>query len=55
VFATNQHRLVATLGQNSSLKKVPRKAILDVDVEKACNIIISPDAPMALRLQGALL
>jgi hypothetical protein len=48
-------RLVATLGQKSSLKKVSRKAILDVDVPKACESILMPDAPMALRLQSNLL
>ncbi|KAF2098118.1 hypothetical protein NA57DRAFT_76913 [Rhizodiscina lignyota] len=47
--------LVATLGSKSSLKKVNRKAILEVDVSKACEIIIAPEAPMALRLQSNLL
>jgi meiotic recombination protein REC8, fungi type len=46
---------VATLGQNSLLKKVGRKAILDVNVSKACEVIITPEVPMALRLQSALL
>ncbi|KAK2813066.1 hypothetical protein FQN49_008329, partial [Arthroderma sp. PD_2] len=48
-------RLVATLGAKSTTRKVNRKAILDVDVPKACDMIIRPDAPMALRLQGNLL
>ncbi len=48
-------RLVATLGSKSNLKKVNRKAILDVDVPKTCEIIITPEAPMALRLQSNLL
>ncbi|KAK6442416.1 R8 protein [Oleoguttula sp. CCFEE 5521] len=47
--------LVATLGSKSGLKKVSRKAILDVDVAKTCDTIITPDAPMALRLQSNLL
>ncbi|KAH0533852.1 hypothetical protein FGG08_007522 [Glutinoglossum americanum] len=47
--------LVATLGSQSSLRKVSRKAILDVDVSKACETIIAPEAPMALRLQSNLL
>ncbi|KAK4507285.1 hypothetical protein PRZ48_001020 [Zasmidium cellare] len=47
--------LVATLGSKSTLKKVSRKAILDVDVGKACETIVAPDAPMALRLQSSLL
>jgi meiotic recombination protein REC8 len=48
-------RLVATLGQTSTLKKVGKKAIQDVNVPKACGMIISPQAPMALRLQSHLL
>lgn len=48
-------RLVATLGSRSNLKKVTRKAILDVDVQKACETIVTPEAPMALRLQSNLL
>ncbi|KAF2839785.1 hypothetical protein M501DRAFT_1010816 [Patellaria atrata CBS 101060] len=47
--------LVATLGPKSSLKKVNRKAILDVNVPKACETILTPEAPMALRLQSNLL
>ena len=49
------HRLVATLGSKSNLKKVSRKAILDVDVSKTCDTIIEPVAPMALRLSSNLL
>lgn len=49
------YRLVATLGSKSTLKKVNRKAILDVDVPKACETILAPEAPMALRLQSNLL
>ena len=48
-------RLVATLGSQSTLRKVNRKAILDVNVPKACETIIDPEAPMALRLQSNLL
>ncbi|KAK4550788.1 hypothetical protein LTR36_000368 [Oleoguttula mirabilis] len=47
--------LVATLGSKSTLKRVSRKAILDVDVQKACETIVTPEAPMALRLQSNLL
>ncbi|KAE9963758.1 hypothetical protein BLS_008934 [Venturia inaequalis] len=47
--------LVATLGQKSSARKVSRKQILDVNVTKACETIITPEAPMALRLQSNLL
>lgn len=48
-------RLVATLGSKSAMKKVTRKAILEVNVPKACKTIIAPEAPLALRLQGNLL
>ncbi len=52
---TNMCRLVATLGAKSSTKKVTRKAILNVNVKKACETIMEPEAPMALRLQSNLL
>jgi len=48
-------RLVATLGAKSSAKKLTRKAITDVDVQKACETIMEPEAPMALRLQSSLM
>lgn len=51
----NSHRLVATLGSRSIAKRLNKKAILDVDVSRACNVITNPEAPMALRLQGSLL
>ena len=51
----DRRRLVATLGSKSNLKKVTRKAILDVDVPKACNTITDPSTPLALRLQASLL
>ncbi|KAL1311252.1 hypothetical protein AAFC00_001441 [Neodothiora populina] len=47
--------LVATLGAKSTSKKLNRKAILEVNVPKACETIIAPAAPMALRLQSNLL
>ncbi|KAI9670917.1 MAG: hypothetical protein M1817_003802 [Caeruleum heppii] len=47
--------LVATLGPKSTLRKVNRKAILEVNVPKACETILMPEAPMALRLQSNLL
>ncbi|KAI9372286.1 Rec8 like protein-domain-containing protein [Aspergillus egyptiacus] len=47
--------LVATLGARSISRRLNRKTILDVDVPKACNAIIEPAAPMALRLQSNLL
>ncbi|KAJ4368955.1 R8 protein [Neocucurbitaria cava] len=47
--------LVATLGSKSTLKRINRKQILDVDVAKTCQTIMDPVAPMALRLQGNLL
>ena len=48
------HRLVATVGKGTS-RKVTRKAIQEVNVPKACETIIEPGAPLALRLQGNLL
>ncbi|KNG88292.1 Rad21/Rec8 N terminal domain protein [Aspergillus nomiae NRRL 13137] len=47
--------LIATLGSKSISKKLNRKTILDVDVPRACHVIMDPEAPMALRLQGNLL
>ncbi|KAL1648060.1 R8 protein [Diplodia intermedia] len=48
--------LVATLGSKSTTtKKVTRKAILNVDVPKACETILEPEVPLALRLQSSLL
>ena len=48
-------RLVATGGLKSNTKKVTKKAICEVNMEKACNVIIEPEVPMALRLQSNLL
>lgn len=48
-------RLVATLGPRSITRRLNKKAILDVDVPRACDVITNPEAPMALRLQGSLL
>lgn len=55
IVLTKFCRLVATLGQKSGTKKVSRKAILGVNVQKACETIGEPEAPIALRLQGNLL
>lgn len=52
---TDTPRLVATLGPRSITRKLNKKAILDVDVPRACDVITNPEAPMALRLQGSLL
>ncbi|OAP56748.1 hypothetical protein AYL99_08860 [Fonsecaea erecta] len=46
---------MATLGSKSNLKKISRRAILDVDLQKACKTITEPQEPLALRLQGSLL
>ena len=54
-FHADLCRLVATLGSTTNNKKVNRKSILEVDVKKTCDMIIQPEAPMALRLQGNLL
>ncbi|KAL5051133.1 hypothetical protein BDW71DRAFT_194209 [Aspergillus fruticulosus] len=47
--------LVATLGARSISRRLNRQTIQNVDVPKACNVIIDPAAPMALRLQSNLL
>ncbi|GAW22457.1 hypothetical protein ANO14919_119940 [Xylariales sp. No.14919] len=47
--------LVATTGNTSSTRRVTRKAIQEVDVQRACGKILEPGAPIALRLQGNLL
>ena len=48
-------RLVSTIGLRSNARKISRKAIQDVNVRKACETILQPTAPIALRLQGSLL
>ncbi|KZF20855.1 hypothetical protein L228DRAFT_262733 [Xylona heveae TC161] len=55
VWSADSSRLVATLGSKSVSKKVNRKAILEVNVSKACETILAPEAPMALRLQSHLM
>ncbi|KAM0276027.1 hypothetical protein ACHAQH_007152 [Verticillium albo-atrum] len=47
--------LVATVGPRGSALKVSRKAIQEVNVKKACETILQPGAPLALRVQGNLL
>ncbi|KAL4995539.1 Rec8 like protein-domain-containing protein [Aspergillus recurvatus] len=47
--------LIATLGARSISRRLNRQTIQNVDVPKACNVIIDPAAPMALRLQSNLL
>ena len=51
---TRLTRLVATVGKGSQ-RRVTKKAIQEVDVPKACETILDPGAPLALRLQGNLL
>ncbi|PTB50242.1 hypothetical protein M431DRAFT_125136 [Trichoderma harzianum CBS 226.95] len=46
--------LVATVGKNNQ-KRLTKKAIQEVNVPKACEKILDPGAPLALRLQGNLL
>ncbi|KAK7972824.1 hypothetical protein PG988_006958 [Apiospora saccharicola] len=47
--------IVATVGSRSQTRRVTRKAIQDVEIQKAVEKIIEPGAPIALRLQGSLL
>lgn len=37
------------------MRRLTRKAVQGVNVPKACETIINPGAPLALRLQGSLL
>ncbi|KAH0495326.1 hypothetical protein TgHK011_008887 [Trichoderma gracile] len=46
--------LVATVGKGNP-KRLTKKAIQEVNVPKACEKILDPGAPLALRLQGNLL
>lgn len=53
-------RLAATVGKGATtgkglLRRLTRKAVFEVNVPKACETIIDPGAPLALRLQGSLL
>lgn len=47
-------RLVATVGKTGQ-RKLSRKTLQDVDIPRACEKILDPGAPLALRLQGNLL
>ncbi|KAK6189296.1 R8 protein [Pestalotiopsis sp. IQ-011] len=47
--------ILATVGNKSVTKKVSKKAIEDVDLARACDKILRPGAPIALRLQAGLL
>ncbi|KJZ74807.1 hypothetical protein HIM_05716 [Hirsutella minnesotensis 3608] len=52
--------LAATIGKGAGsgkgvLRRLTRKAVQGVDVPKACETILNPGAPLALRLQGSLL
>jgi meiotic recombination protein REC8 len=47
--------LVATLGPKSTTKRLSKKELQRVNVPKACDTIMQPEAPMALRLQSNLL
>ncbi|PKS09548.1 hypothetical protein jhhlp_004165 [Lomentospora prolificans] len=46
---------VATIGRRGATKVISRKAIRNVQIKKACEKIIDPGAPLALRLQSNLL
>ncbi|KND89781.1 Meiotic recombination protein rec8 [Tolypocladium ophioglossoides CBS 100239] len=44
-----------TAAGNGAFRRLTRKAVQGVNVPKACETIIDPGAPLALRLQGSLL
>lgn len=46
---------MATIGPRSNTRKITRKAIQGVNIPKACETIIQPTVPIALRLQSSLL
>lgn len=50
---TNAYRLMATLGPRS--KRVTRKDIAKIDLERTCELIARPPEPMAMRLSATLL
>ncbi|KAJ3313116.1 Kinesin-like protein kif22 [Boothiomyces sp. JEL0838] len=47
--------IAATLGSKHSYKKLTKKEVNSVNVEKACEFIVSPPEPLALRLTSNLL
>ncbi|RDA92683.1 hypothetical protein CP533_3722 [Ophiocordyceps camponoti-saundersi (nom. inval.)] len=67
ILSSTQHGvatiwLAATMARGTGLskgggglKRLSKKAVQEVDVPKACETIINPGAPLALRLQGSLL
>nr|WJN25048.1 meiotic cohesin complex subunit [Sporisorium sorghi] len=47
--------LAATLGDRSTVRRLSRKEILSVDIDKACEYVRRPSEPLALRLSSQLL
>ncbi|KAK1758633.1 Rec8 like protein-domain-containing protein [Echria macrotheca] len=47
--------LASTVGFDLAGRKLSRKAVQQVEIQKACQTILRPGAPMALRLQSNLL
>ncbi|OLL25915.1 Meiotic recombination protein rec8 [Neolecta irregularis DAH-3] len=47
--------LAATLGSKASFKKIQKRDIINVDVSKACQYIVQPPEPLALRLSSNLM
>jgi hypothetical protein len=54
IIADVYTRLVATVGKGRQ-RKLNRKTLQGVNIPKACEKILDPGAPLALRLQGNLL
>ncbi|CAG8517599.1 8527_t:CDS:10 [Paraglomus brasilianum] len=48
-------RLAATIGSRSTLKKLSKKDVNSVNLIRACNYIVSPPEPLALRLTSNLM
>lgn len=49
------NRLLSTLGNKTSYKKIPKKEIQSISIPQTCDVIKNPPSPMALRLTSNLL
>ncbi|CDR98632.1 hypothetical protein, partial [Sporisorium scitamineum] len=47
--------LAATLGDRSIVRRLTRKEVLAVDINKACEYVRRPSEPLALRLSSQLM
>ncbi|KAF8642253.1 hypothetical protein AX16_009528 [Volvariella volvacea WC 439] len=47
--------LAATLGSQSTFKRLPKKSVLSADIKRLCDLIAEPEEPLALRLSSNLM